>query len=397
MDACKFENMISPLTKEEFFAHYYEKQYLYLARNNENYYNAILNTDDIDLFFQNKTLLSSGLRVVKEGQILPSVQWSHGSSPIAHNDRLFTLFNQGYTLVINAANQSILKLINYSSDLEKELKFRLQSNIYITPPGAQGFAPHYDDHDVFILQTTGVKKWRLYNTPLELPSLKFPHHKFKDQYELEEPSLETELKPGDLLYIPRGLVHDAVTAETASVHITLGLHPNYWFELVKEIAELAEDKAGFRKAVPNGLTAEAYKQQFKQEFRQLTEALIDELDIDALLDRKFDQYIGKKRSEDQNRFKDSIQLHKLNLNSVLSKRENILFKVDKDDKNIYINFYGKKLEFPLFTAHSINTLLKPQSFAVKDIGGLINNEGKIDLATKFLQEGFLQIEHINAD
>ena len=25
-------------------------------------------------------------------------------------------------------------------------------NVYLTPPRAQGFAPHYDDVDVFILQ-----------------------------------------------------------------------------------------------------------------------------------------------------------------------------------------------------------------------------------------------------
>ncbi|MGD1806012.1 cupin domain-containing protein [Dapis sp. BLCC M126] len=397
MNNYKFENMISPFTKEEFFHNYYEKNFLHISRNKETYYNAILNTDDIDLFFQNKSLLSSGLRVCKEGDEVHAWKWSNNNSSIANNDRLFVLFNQGHTLIINGGDKSILKLINYCNDLERELQIRLQFNIYITPHNAQGFAPHYDDHDVFILQTTGTKKWRLYNTPIELPSRKQPHKKIKDKYELGEPSFEVELKPGDLLYIPRGLIHDAVTTDSASVHITLGLHPNYWFELVKEIAELAEDKVEFRKAVPNSLTTEDYKNQFKQEFLQLTQALIDDLDLDTLLERKFDQYIGNKRSEDKNRFKDSIQLNKLNFNSVLSQRENIIFKVDKDDENIYINFYGKKLEFPLFVNSSINSILQTKSFAIKDIGGLITPEGKIDLASKFIQEGFLRIDHINAD
>ncbi|MDJ0795935.1 MAG: cupin domain-containing protein [Calothrix sp. MO_167.B12] len=392
----KFENLISPFSSEDFFQHYYEKNYLHIVRNNENYYNAILNTDDIDIFFQNKTLQSNWLRVVEKGEVLPAYKWTHCNSSIANNDTLFVLFNQGKTLIINSGNSSILKLVNYCSDLEKELKFRLQFNIYITPHNSQGFAPHYDDHDVFIMQTTGTKKWRLYNTPIELPSRKQPHCKIKDKYELDEPTFEVELKPGDLLYIPRGLIHDAVTTDTASVHITLGLHPNYWFEILQEIAELAEEKAEFRKAVPNGITAENYKNKFKQEFLQLTQSLIDNLDIDELLERKFDQYIAHKPSEDQNRFTDSIQINKLNLDSVLSKRDNILYKIDRDEENVYFKFYGKKLEFPRFTEFSINTLLQPQSFAVKDIGGLITDEGKIDLATKFIQEGFLTIEHINA-
>jgi hypothetical protein len=393
----KFSTLISPFSVEGFFHHYYEKNYLHLSRNTPTYYDAILNTDDIDLFFQNKTLPSSHLRVVNNGEELHSGKWTHTNSSTVDNDKLFVFFNQGNTLIINAGDRSILKLINYCADLERELQLRLQFNIYITPVNAQGFAPHYDDHDVFILQTTGTKLWRLYHSPIELPSKKQPHCKHKDKYELGTPAFEVELKPGDLLYIPRGLIHDASTTDTASVHITLGLHPNYWFELLREVADLAEDKAEFRRAVPNALMDEAYQHQFKEEFRQRLQALIDNLDVDELLARKSEQYITNKRSEDQNRFKDSIQLNKLNLNSVLSRRENILFKVDKDAENVYVKFYKKKLDFPRFVEPSLNTLFQDKCFAVKDIGGLITNEGKIDLATKFIQEGFLKIENINAE
>lgn len=393
----KFTSLITPYTLEEFFKHYYEKQYLYIPRTQTNYYDAILNADDIDLFFQNKNIPNSHLRVVNKGDELAAYKWSNRNSSIANNDTLLTLFNQGHTLIINGADRSIIKLINYCSDLEHELQIRLQFNIYITPHNAQGFAPHYDDHDVFILQTTGTKIWRLYNTPVELPSQKLPHHKYKDKYELGKPTFEVELKPGDLLYIPRGLVHDAITTDSASVHITLGLHPNYYFELLQELADLAEEKPEFRQAVPNALTSEHRQQQFKQEFYNLVQNLMENLNVDELRSRKFDQYIASKRSEDQNRFKDSIQINKLNLNSVLSRRENILFKIDKDKEKVYVNFYGKKLEFPLFVSHSINTLLQAKSFAVKDIGGLITDEGKIDLATKFIQEGFLTIDRLNAE
>lgn len=34
---------------------------------------------------------------------------------------------------------------------------------YLTPPGTQGFAPHYDDIEAFVLQLEGKKKWKLYN------------------------------------------------------------------------------------------------------------------------------------------------------------------------------------------------------------------------------------------
>lgn len=393
----KFDDLLSPYTAEEFFQCYYEKQYLYIPRNHQAYYEAILNADDIDLFFQNKNIPYSHLRVVKKGDELEAGRWCNRNSNIVNNDQLLNLFGQGNTLIINGADRSIIKLINYCRDLESELQIRLQFNIYITSFNSQGFAPHYDDHDVFILQTTGTKVWRLYHTPLELPSSKSPHHDLKGKYELGDPTFEAELQPGDLLYIPRGLIHDASTTDNSSVHITLGLHPNYWFDLLRELADLAEEEhVQFRQAVPNALMGEARRQQFKQDFLKQTQALMERLDIDKLLERRKDLYAANKPSEDRNRFKDSISLNKLNLDSVLSKRENILFKLDHEDDNIFVKFYGKKLEFPRFTEPSLQTVLSQTTFSVKDIGGLITDEGKIDLASKFIQEGFLTIDHLNA-
>lgn len=36
------------------------------------------------------------------------------------------------------------------------------ANVYLTPPGTQGFAPHYDDIEAFLIQLEGKKHWRLY-------------------------------------------------------------------------------------------------------------------------------------------------------------------------------------------------------------------------------------------
>jgi hypothetical protein len=50
--------------------------------------------------------------------------------------------------------------------------------MYLTPPGTQGFAPHYDDVEVFILQLEGKKRWRLYEprtTQEKLPRFSSPN------------------------------------------------------------------------------------------------------------------------------------------------------------------------------------------------------------------------------
>ena len=39
-------------------------------------------------------------------------------------------------------------------------------NAYITPRGAQGFFPHTDYQDVFVLQLDGTKEWTVYHRPV---------------------------------------------------------------------------------------------------------------------------------------------------------------------------------------------------------------------------------------
>ncbi|WP_236595498.1 cupin domain-containing protein, partial [Mycobacterium paraintracellulare] len=48
-----------------------------------------------------------------------------------------------------------------SHSLEVELNFPTRVNAYVTPPDATGFAPHYDPHDVLVLQIRGSKTWHV--------------------------------------------------------------------------------------------------------------------------------------------------------------------------------------------------------------------------------------------
>ena len=81
------------------------------------------------------------------------------------------------------------------------------ANVYLTPPGTQGFAPHWDDVDVFMMQLEGKKHWRLYE-----PDQKLPRYSSKNlnQEDLKEPILEVDMEPGDLIYMPRGTIHQVL-------------------------------------------------------------------------------------------------------------------------------------------------------------------------------------------
>lgn len=49
-----------------------------------------------------------------------------------------------------------------ASELQEYFGCFVGCNAYLTPPNSQGFAPHYDDIEAFILQVEGKKRWKVY-------------------------------------------------------------------------------------------------------------------------------------------------------------------------------------------------------------------------------------------
>merc|ERR1712198_726600 len=90
--------------------------------------------------------------------------------------------------------------------------------------GTQGFAPHYDDVEVFMLQ---------------LEEEKLPRYSSQNfsQEEVGEPFMEMDLEPGDMLYLPRGTIHQGNCLEDKhSLHITISMYQmNSWTDLFEKL------------------------------------------------------------------------------------------------------------------------------------------------------------------
>ena len=109
--------------------------------------------------------------------------------------------------------------------LERDLGCLVGTNSYLTPPGgARGLAPHWDDVDVWVVQVEGRKHWTVYerrgeNTDAVAPSGDLARG---SRFVSGRVELEAVLSPGDVLYIPRGTVHQARTEGCLpSNHLTI--------------------------------------------------------------------------------------------------------------------------------------------------------------------------------
>ena len=175
-------------------------------------------------------------------------------------DAVLRLFADGSTVVLQGLHRLWPPLIEFADQLAADLGHPTQVNAYITPPSSRGFSPHYDVHDVFVLQVAGEKHWRIHEPVLRDPLRTQPWDARAADVAAAaegEPVIDAVLRPGDALYLPRGFLHSATALGEISAHLTVGVHSvTRWaaaesaLDLVRTLA--AEDPE-LRSSLPLGL------------------------------------------------------------------------------------------------------------------------------------------------
>ncbi|XP_058040976.1 ribosomal oxygenase 2 isoform X2 [Ahaetulla prasina] len=210
-----FESLISPVKEDEFFREYWEQKPLLIQRDDSfvaSYYQSLFQLTDL------KDLVKLGLYYGKDINIC---RCTNGKKLIFNKDGKVT-----YTQLKKDFDQKKATVQFHQPQRFKDELWRIQeklecyfgslvgSNVYITPPGSQGLPPHYDD-----------------------------------------------VEPGDMLYFPRGTIHQADTplGTSHSTHITISMYQNnswrdYLLDMVPGLLlDIAKEDAEFRKNIPRQL------------------------------------------------------------------------------------------------------------------------------------------------
>ena len=145
----------------------------------------------------------------------------------------------------------------------------------MAPKDAQGFTPRYDTRDVFILQIEGSKQWRIYDSSIQLPLKSQQYHPAVER--LGSPLYQFDVTAVDVIYVPRGYIHEAATADSTSVHITVGVVSNTWERVFGEaLKSICDEEVRFRKSLPVGFVEQdelidPLKEQFSELLRVFRE------------------------------------------------------------------------------------------------------------------------------
>jgi bifunctional lysine-specific demethylase and histidyl-hydroxylase NO66 len=208
----------------------------------------LLDANAIDELVSMRGLRTPFLRVAKNGTTLADKAFTApggvgaGIADQVSDDRLTQLFADGSTLVLQALHRVWPPILEFCQGLAAELGHPVQANAYVTPPQNQGFSAHYDVHDVFVVQLEGEKRWQIHRPVLASPLRDQPWNDRRTDVEkrsAEAPLMETLLKPGDCLYLPRGHLHAATALGGVSTHLTLGIHVWTRFALAQQLVHQA--------------------------------------------------------------------------------------------------------------------------------------------------------------
>ena len=379
------EWLIQPTTKSEFFERYFEKKPLVVKRNQPDYFRTLLSLDEIDrvLTTLNRSTEEIILKNAKR-QLTEDDYTVDGELDVA---RICQLFGEGSTITLAFLDTVVPQLTRFCRHLEKEFSCPFQTNIYLTPPHAQGAKAHYDTHDVLVLQISGSKNWVIYGTPVEMP---LPGQDFDSEiHALGEMTQEFTLEAGDVAYVPRGVVHDARSTETTSLHITAGVLRYTWTDLLLEfLASASLRDAEFRKSLPPEFAREGFdRAQARANLRRLLKRAAEAGDFDGALEHFADDFISKCRPTLRGQMAQIAELERVCARSIAGVHPEAIFRMHLSADGLHVDCYGRRISFPLQAAEAARFALNHERFAVGNLPGDLDPEEKIVLVQRLVKEG----------
>ena len=234
-----FKDIIAPITPEQFFDEYFDKKPLYIPGNAEKYKSVCSWPQVNDMFQMVNNWSDQNLKIVIDTQtVQPNTFCEKTTSRDGvttmrpQPEKVAALFQQGATIVLDAMETMNSGIRTATEALQMATSFAVSCNAYCSRQQHKAFATHFDWMDVFALHIEGTKTWRVYTGRFENPAGRpgFDSGSFPPEYHQKAKGdllMEIEMKPGDFLYLPKGVYHDALASTEACLHLSFGLsQPN---------------------------------------------------------------------------------------------------------------------------------------------------------------------------
>jgi ribosomal protein L16 Arg81 hydroxylase len=389
--------ILRPMPLDTFFLDYWQRQPLIVARGEPGYFEGLLALRDVDtmIYFGRPAFASAA--VAEPGAVridsvvkgnLPGTRPTEVAAPdLAGLSRMYV---GGKTVYVHNVERFWRPVAELCRHLEAALHYPADAGLFLTPQGAQGLPLHYDNEDVLVLQIEGSKHWRVY-APVEPLPLE-PRMLTEPREQLGAPLHEVRLDAGDVLYMPRGFIHEAFTADTYSLHVTVGIKVFRWADLLAQaLASVSRQDARLREALPPGFLGAGMPHTLLEErFRELLMALASEAPFQEALRRLGDEFFAGLPALPDQRFADPDAVS-INLDTILEKRPELFCRVVEEEDAASIQYPGNQIRGPRRIAAELYFIAGAGQFSARSMPSTLSDDSKLLLLGRLVKEKLLRI------
>lgn len=376
--------LLNPIAPQTFAEEYWEKRPL-LLHGDPCRFKGIFSSSDMGRLLQYQRPRSpEGIMLVK-GSRHCDINWIYpdGSPRL---DKVREAFRDGYTVVVNKLESLWEPVALFTGALEQELHHPIHVNLYYTPAGTQGFEAHYDVMDVFILQLEGTKVWEIREPGADLP---LPdEHAALNKDRMPPVVFEEELRPGTVLYLPRGQVHSARTNTTASLHLTVGMNVVTWIDLFSAAISAARKDARFKRSLPPGFFGEP--DGMREQFETLVDEMKNNLRMDDGLSALAAQLIVPKPAPGQAMLPEEPGL---DADTTVTRRTGVICRAIEGPGYAGIHYSGGRMVGPGKIADGLKFVAENATFRIGALPGNLTEKEKLVLARRLVKDGLLKVRN----
>src|SRR6516162_9159023 len=381
LENLSLSSLIAPVAVEEFRSRYWERQPLVVNRKDPDYYYGLFNLEDFE------EAITRSPDYVKLANAATSKNVSYKAAMTEGLEAVLGDMRAGGTLVLDQLHHREPKLRQLCRVLAAELGHKFQTNLYLTPASGKGFTPHWDNHDVFILQTVGSKSWKLEKQRRVFPGK--GDDMGDEGRELLGDLHSFVLEQGDLIYIPRGFVHAAECGSEPSLHITLGVTGVFWEDFLYAAVKAAtlQDER-LRHVLPLGFL-QAPDDMIVKRLRGAFRELADEAFLSGVVAQFKDELVRTYPLDVSDHIVDFFRPRPLLIDDVVGARRAIVYQMRNEGDSVRVNYGARAIVFPSFFREALEFALNRPAFIIREIPGELENEERIAFAERLLEEGLM--------
>lgn len=252
--------LLDPVSPETFHKEYLGRRPLHIPATGNGDKRTVLDWAAFNaLIGQTANWTANSLRLMVNGVAVPPSEYCevartpNGEVLRPSPPKVERHLNLGASVVVNEVQTLHPPIAAAATMLGRSFAAQVGANVYSSFQDIQAFPTHYDVHDVFAVQAEGTKLWRIYSTQSDVPVELPPDSPETRQWLTQSRGQlvqEVLMKPGDVLYLPRGRFHDALATDGASLHVTFSVTALHGSSVLSLLENAAKQFPVFREYLP---------------------------------------------------------------------------------------------------------------------------------------------------